>query len=153
MPSLQIPDPQSFDPLPAPTAQLWSRFGKWDEVYFPSFLGLELEEARVDYARMRLRYRPEHNQPAGVVHGGALATLIDTVVVPAVGSAYDAVPVMLTLSMNIQYLGAVRGEDAVAHGWVVRRGRRIVFCEVAVLTAGGEPAASGSLVYSVRPPT
>ena len=59
---------------------------------------------------------------------------------------------MLTLSMNVQYLGAVREEDAIAHGWVVRRGKRVVFCEVVVTTEGGEPVASGSLVYSVRPP-
>jgi len=152
MATLQIPDPLSFDPLPAPIARLWSRFGTWDEVYFPSFVGLVFEEARTDYARVRLPYRPELRQPAGFVHGGALATLIDTVVVPAVGSAFDAVPIMLTVSMNIQYLGGVRGEDAIAHGWVVRRGRRIVFCEVAVVTEGGEPVATGSLVYSVRPP-
>ncbi len=152
MPSLQIPDPSSFDTLPAPLAQLWSGFGSWDTVYFPSFVGLRLEEARVDYARMRLPFRPELQQPAGVVHGGALATLIDTVVVPAVGSAYPAVPVMLTLSMNVQYLGAVRSEDTIAHGWVVRRGKRVVFCEVAAVTASGEPVATGSLVYSVRPP-
>jgi len=153
MPALQIPDPQSFDPLPSPIAAVWARFGKWDRTYFPSFIGLVLEEARVDYARMRLPYRPEMNQPAGVVHGGALATLVDTVVVPAVGSAYDAIPGMLTLSMNVQYLGAVRGEDAIAHGWVVRRGKRVVFCEVAVVTASGDPAVTGSLVYSVRPPS
>ena len=130
---------------------MWSRFGKWDTVYFPSLVGLELEEIRVDYARMRLPYRTELDQPAGVVHGGAIATLIDTVVVPAVGGAFDHVPMMLTLSMSIQYLGAVKGEACVAEGWVTRRGRSIVFCEALVRTAGGEPAASGQLVYKVRP--
>lgn len=151
MPSLQIPDPSSFDTLPAPLAQLWSGFGSWDTVYFPSFVGLTVDEVRLDYCRMRLPYRPELDQPAGVVHGGALATLVDTVVVPAIGAGYDEVPVMLTLSMNVQYVGAVRGEDAIAHGWVTRRGRSVVFCEAVVTSAGGAPAVTGSLVYQVRP--
>jgi uncharacterized protein (TIGR00369 family) len=151
MPSFQVPDPASFAPLPDHRLEHWSLFGHWDEKFFPTLVGLELEEVRLDYSRMRLPYRPELNQPAGVMHGGALATLIDTVVVPAIGGAYDEMPFMLTLSMNINYLGAVRGEDAVAHGWVVRRGKSVVFCDVAVLSASGEPAASGSLVYSIRP--
>lgn len=153
MPKLFVPDPASFDPLPEHRAARWSQFGRWDDVFFPSEVGLVLEEARVDYARMRLPYRPELRQPVGVVHGGALATLIDTVVVPAVGSAYDEVPVMLTLSMNVQFLGAVREEDAIGHGWIVRRGQRVVFCEAVVVTESGEPVASGSLVYRVRPAT
>jgi len=152
MANFHVPDPVSFDPLPDERVPMWSRFGKWDITYFPSVVGLEVEEIRSDYARMRLPYRPELIQPAGVVHGGALATLIDTVVVPAIGSAYDAIPLMLTLSMNINYLGAVKAEDAIAHGWIVRRGKSVVFCDVAVHTESGQPVATGSLVYSVRLP-
>jgi len=150
MPEIVGPDPSTFPPLPPERAALWSRFGNWDTVYFPKFVGLTVEEMRTDYARMRLPYRPELDQPAGVVHGGAIATLIDTVVVPAVGSAFDAIPPMLTLTMNINYLGAIVASDAVAEGWVTRRGRSIVFCEVLVRDGGGAVAATGSLVYKVR---
>src|SRR4051794_39531209 len=128
MPSFHVPDPADFEPLSPLRATIWAKFPSWERVYFPSFLGLQVEELRADYARLRLPYRPELEQPAGVLHGGALASLIDTVVVPAVGAGYDAVPLMLTLSMNISYLGAVREQDAIATGWVVRRGRAIVFC-------------------------
>ena len=72
-----------FELLPPHLAEPWSQFGRWEQVYFPSVVGLELEEVRSGYGRMRLPYRPELQQPAGVVHGGAIATLIDTVVVPA----------------------------------------------------------------------
>jgi acyl-coenzyme A thioesterase PaaI-like protein len=33
---------------------------------YPKFLGLKYEEVRKGYARMRLPYRPELNQPAGI---------------------------------------------------------------------------------------
>jgi uncharacterized protein (TIGR00369 family) len=148
-----IPDPSSFDRLPPERAAQWARFGSWEQTFFPSFVGLVLEEARLDYARMRLAYRPELDQPAGVVHGGAISTLIDTVVVPAIGAAYDTVPVMLTLNLNVAFLGALVREDAIGHGWVVRRGRSVVFAEAAVVGAtSGTVAATGTLTYAIRPP-
>jgi len=141
-------------PLPDDKAAIWSRFGNWEETYFPQVVGLVLEEARVDYARLRLPYRPELRQPAGVVHGGAIATLIDTVVVPAVGAHYPALPIMLTIDMQIRYLGAARETDLVAEGWVVKRGKSIVFCEASVTTdPGNEVVADGWLTYRVIPPT
>ncbi|MFN8041411.1 MAG: PaaI family thioesterase [Acidimicrobiales bacterium] len=149
---LTTPDPASFPPLPAARAAQWSRFGAWDRTYFPSFVGLQVEEIRLGYARMRLPWRDELAQPAGVLHGGAIATLVDTVVVPAIGAVYEQLPLMLTISMTLQYLGAVRDQDAVAEGWVVRRGRSTVFCEAAVRDAAGTAVATGSLVYTVRVP-
>lgn len=133
-------------------AGLWSNFGRWETVYFPRVVGLELEEVRVDYARMRLPFRTELNQPAGIVHGGAIATLIDTVVVPAVGSAYPERRIMVTVNMQIQYLDGIRGEDAVAEGWVEKRGRSLVFSRVEVRGASGVLTATGTLVYKVGPP-
>jgi uncharacterized protein (TIGR00369 family) len=139
-------------PLPDDVAARWARFPDWDRTYFPNVVGLVVEEIRTDYCRMRLPYRQELEQPAGVVHGGAIATLIDTVVVPAVGAAYDVGWVYMTVTMDIRYLGAVVGEDAIAEGWVEQRGRSIVFCRAEVTTASGKPAASGTLVYKVGPP-
>jgi uncharacterized protein (TIGR00369 family) len=141
-----------FSPLPADVAAVWAKFPSWDRTLFPNVVGLEVEEIRTDYCRMRLPFRPELEQPAGVVHGGAIATLIDTVVVPAVGAAYPQGWRYLTVTMDIQFLGAVAGEDAIAEGWVEQRGRTMVFCRAEVSTASGAKAASGTLTYMVKPP-
>jgi uncharacterized protein (TIGR00369 family) len=130
----------------------WSRFPHWDRTYFPNVVGLELEEVRTDYARMRLPYRDELTQPAGVVHGGAIATLIDTVVVPAVGQAYPADWAYFTIQMDVRYRSAVAGLDAIAEGWVEQRGRTLIFCRAEVRTADGTVAADGTLTYTIRPP-
>jgi uncharacterized protein (TIGR00369 family) len=108
-----------------------------------------LEEVRTDYARMRLPYRPELRQPAGVVHGGVIATLADTVVVPAVGSAYAEARQLFTVDMQVRYLAPIVEEDAVAEGWVTQRGRSLVFCDAEVRSASGTLAASATLVYKV----
>lgn len=141
-----------YEPLPDDVLERWSTFGHWpDRHYFPSLLGLTIEELRTDYCRMRLPYRPEHEQPAGVVHGGALATLMDTVVVPAIGSAYGPGTQYMTLTMNLSYIGAVREADVVAEGWVTRRGRTTVFCR-AEAVCEDRLVMEGSLVYAVREP-
>lgn len=144
---------ERFDPLPPERVDLWRQLFSPDGArpLFPRLVGLRFEEVRLDYARMRLPYRPELEQPAGVVHGGALATLVDTVVVPAISSRYDAVPRMLTVSMTIDYLGALRHEDAIAEGWVEKRGRRTVFCRAEIRSPGGELVTRASLVYNVSP--
>ena len=141
-----------FAPLPADVVARWDTFGRWpDRTYFPSLVGLVLEELRTDYARMRLPYRPDLEQPAGVVHGGALATLADTVVVPAIGSAYGPEVQYLTVSMNISFIGAVKEADVVAEGWITKRGRSTVFCRAEART-GDQLVLEASLVYAVRHP-
>src|SRR5262249_10198876 len=77
---------------------------------------------------------------------------IDTVVVPAIGSAYPEPRALLTIDMHVQYLDVIREEDAVAEGWIEKRGRSTVFCRAEVRSASGILAASGSLVYKVSRP-
>ena len=139
-------------PLPPERLRVWDRFGQGDGAappFFPGFVGLRLEEVRLDYARMRLPHRRELDQPQGVVHGGAIATLADTVVVPAIGSAYDDRRALLTLGMTIEYLDAIVGEDAIAEGWVEKRGRSTCFCRVEIRTPSGVLAATASVIYKV----
>jgi uncharacterized protein (TIGR00369 family) len=139
-------------PLSAERLRIWEGFGQsggGTPTFFPGYVGLVLEEVRADYARMRLPYRRELDQPQGVVHGGAIATLVDTAVVPAIGSAYDERRALLTIGMTIQYLEAVVREDAIAEAWVEKRGRSTVFCRVEVYTASSALAATASVVYKV----
>jgi uncharacterized protein (TIGR00369 family) len=144
-----VPNADRFPPLPAERAGLWSTFGRGPTVYFPRLVGIDLEEVRTDYARMRLPFRPELNQPAGVVHGGAIATLIDTVVVPAIGSAYEEPRALFTIQMQVEYLDPIVEADAIAEAWIEKRGRSTVFCRVEVRTPTGTLAAIGTLIYKV----
>lgn len=143
------PNRDQFEELPEAERRLWDGFAKWDTVFFPMFLGLELLDVRRGYGRMRLRYRPEINQPLGVVHGGAIAGLIDTVVVPAIGSTYPDNGGLVTIDMQIQYTSALRGQDAIAEGWVVKAGRSICFCRSEVRAPDGDLIATGTLAYKV----
>ena len=147
------PRAADHEPLSPESLHQWRHFCSWpDRDLFPKHLGLLVEELRQDYGRVRLPYRPELEQPAGPVHGGAIASLIDTVVVPAIGWSYPKIPQMLTLTLNVEYRSALVRTDAVAEGWITQRGNSIVFCEAEVRAADdARVVANGRMVYKVRP--
>ena len=147
---LIAPNRDRFPELPEERKKWWVKFPNFKMPVFPSFLGIELEELREDYARLKLGYRREWTQPAGVVHGGVIASLIDTAVVPAIGSAYDDRPDLLTIDMQVQYMGAIVEKDIYVEGWVSKRGRSVVFAQAEVRDADGKIAATGTLAYTVR---
>jgi uncharacterized protein (TIGR00369 family) len=117
---------------------------------FFTLLGLEIEDMRPDFCRMRLPFRPALRTAGEVVHGGAIASLIDSAGVVAV---WSNVPPEITrgatASMTVNYLAAAEGTDLAAEARVVRRGRSVVFVEVDVSPPGGELVARGTLVYKL----
>jgi uncharacterized protein (TIGR00369 family) len=139
-----------FEPLPADVARRWMQFATGEAVLFPRLLGVVVEDVRVDYCRMRLPFKPELLQLEGVVHGGAIASLLDMVVVPAVGAMLERGARFSTVDLHVQFIRAARDEDIVAEGWVTRRGRSVVFCESeAVGATSGKVLAKSVLTYNV----
>jgi acyl-coenzyme A thioesterase PaaI-like protein len=56
---------------------------------------------------------------------------------------------MFTIDIQLRFLAPIVDEDVVAEGWVVQRGRQIVFCNAEVSSGSGTLAATGTLVYKV----
>ena len=144
------PRASEFEILTPEVDARWKNFGQWDRTYFPKLVGLHVEESRLGYCRMLLTCREELEQPMGVVHGGAIATLIDASVVPAIGSAYDNTVGYSTVDLHVQYHSALVKEDAIAEGWVTKRGRSVVFCESEVFgRTSGKRIARGYMTYNI----
>ncbi|HAZ32860.1 MAG: PaaI family thioesterase [Actinomycetota bacterium] len=140
-----------FPPISDELLQTWSRFPSWDQdTNMALHMGFIVEDIRAGYARLRMPISPNIMQPAGLIHGGAIASLIDTAVVPALGGVGVEPTRMVTISMNINYMGAISDEDAVCEGWITRQGRSIIFCSAEVTGAqSGKVCATGTLVYKV----
>lgn len=145
-----------FDELDPDTAERWLSFGKEREYgrgFFAQHIGLVVEEVRRDYCRMRMVFRPELMQGGGVMHGGAIASLLDSVLVPAIGATLPEGSRYATVDLHVQYMEALLEDDAVAEGWVVRRGRRVVFGQAEARAASsGRLIATSVLTYNVSPP-
>ena len=113
-------------------------------------MGLQIEVVTPDFCRMRLPFRPELRTAANVLHGGAIATLIDSAGVTAVWSNVDPLPSHgATINLLVNYLTAARAVDLIAEARVIRRGRSVVFADIDVTTPTGERIAKGSVTYKL----
>lgn len=117
---------------------------------FVQLLGMQVEEIRRDYGRLRLIFKPELHHPGSIVHGGAIASLIDTAAAMAIYSGLDKPPrSSATIDLHVHYLEAVVDEDMIAQAVIRRRGRSIVVVAVDVATASGRQVAHGELSFQV----
>lgn len=144
------PNAERFAPLDPELRERWMGFAKWDTQFYPMFVGLEMEDVRQDYCRMRLRWRdPELLQPQGVMHGGAIATMVDSVVVPAIAAGFTERRRMGTINLAVNYVAPVIQSDIIGEGWVTRRGKSVVYCQAEVWNEAAEQVAFGTVVYNV----
>jgi len=106
-------------------------------------LGLELVDMEADGAAVELDAGERHLNPHGTVHGGTLASLIDTAMGAAVRreDTGDSAPV--TIEMKVTYLRPAAPGRLRAEARIRRRGHRIIVAEADVLNADGEAVAHG----------
>jgi uncharacterized protein (TIGR00369 family) len=117
---------------------------------FFALLGLEIEEVKKDFCRLRLPFRPQLRTAAEVVHGGAIASLIDSAGVVAVWSNVDPnVTRGATIDLTVNYMAAAESVDLTAEAQVIRRGRSVVFVDVDVMSPTGERIAKGLVTYKL----
>jgi uncharacterized protein (TIGR00369 family) len=113
----------------------------------PRLLGVELVDVQADRATLRMPYRPDLTTMGDVVHGGAIATLLDTAGVVGAWSD-EIVPESYagsTIGLSIAYTAAARGEDLTAIAEVIRRGRELCFVDVTVRGEGERVVAKGQV--------
>jgi uncharacterized protein (TIGR00369 family) len=112
-------------------------------------LGMELRSLELDRAELSLPYDAKLATMEDVVHGGAIASLIDTAGMAAAWSD-DFEPEQVagaTVSLHVDYVAPARGKDLTATATVARRGRSLSFVDVRVTEPDGRLVAKGSLVY------
>jgi uncharacterized protein (TIGR00369 family) len=112
-----------------------------------ALLGLSLESLEKGRVIFSMRVKPRHKQLHGVVHGGVLATLADTVSAIA---AYTTVPKgtqIATVEMKINFLEAVPGGKIKAEAKVLRTGRNFVVTECEIYLEDGTLAAKALLTF------
>jgi uncharacterized protein (TIGR00369 family) len=91
--------------------------------------------------------------PIGVVHGGLVCTLLDTVAGCAVHTTLPAGVGYTSIELKVSYLRAVHAASGplTATGRVVKPGRRVAFAEGEVLDAAGRTVATASSSLLVFP--
>lgn len=114
-------------------------------------LGVGPLELEPGHATIRLQPAPIHDNGYGIVHGGVLATLLDTVMGCAVQTAVPADAACVTAELKTTFLRpvSVDAAEVIATGTVVQNGRRVVFAEGEIVDASGTKLATASSTYLV----
>lgn len=111
--------------------------------------GFSLEAAEPGRAVLKMRVRARHIQVHGVVHGGILAALADTV--GALG-IYLQVPRgtrLATIEMKINFLEPVEKGTLLAEGRVLRKGRNFAVSECDIRNEKHRLVAKALVTYSI----
>ncbi len=84
--------------------------------------------------------------PIGVVHGGMVCTLLDTVLGCAVHSTLPAGVAYTSIELKVNYLRPVHDGkgDITARGWVTKPGRRVAFADGEVRDRDGKLLATAT---------
>jgi len=115
--------------------------------HFPRLLGIEIDTIEEGRAVLSVEVRTELKQLQGVMHGGAIASLIDTAVAFAILGASGPQDRFTTVEMKVNYLSAIREGRITAEARLLRDGRRIIVAECDVFDDKGRLAAKGLLTY------
>ena len=126
--------------------QACARFAR---VPFAECLGVSLGEVALDRAVVVLPYRAEHMNAVGVLNGGASASLLTMAGTLAAwtGLDLDTAHHAGCVDLSVQYLARAGEEDVLAEARVLRRGRDLIFLDVALRSRAGTPICHGLLSY------
>jgi uncharacterized protein (TIGR00369 family) len=126
------------------------------ENLFWRHLGVEVDEAREGWARLRVRVRDEIRNAAGApVHGGVYSALVDMAVGGALSTLHESSAGgvgQTTLDLNVSFLAAATGSEIIAEGRILRRGRTIAFGEAIITDPAGTVLAVGRATYMLVAP-
>jgi acyl-CoA thioesterase len=118
-----------------------------DTVPFARLLGIELDAIDTGTATLGLTIRQELTQNHGVVHGGAIASLIDTATAFAIISLLAPRERVTTVDLTISYLRPLTVGRITAVAKVVRAGRRLFVVSAEVLDGDGKLTTTALSTY------
>jgi uncharacterized protein (TIGR00369 family) len=116
---------------------------------------LQMEVIGVEVGRAEVRCLVDESvySPLGAVHGGLVATLLDTVTGLAVQATLPEGMSFTSIQLTVNFLRPVHGSSGplTAVGTIVKPGRRVAFAEGQVRNATGRVVATATSSLLVFP--
>jgi len=118
---------------------------------YPQHLRMQLVSISVDQAVVKLKTEQCHLQPFGIVHGGVLATLVDTATFWSVFLRLPEDAGLVNIDLKLNYLKSISTGLMTAQGRCIRAGRTINYAEASVKDKEGNLIAHGTSTLMVLP--
>ena len=120
---------------------------------FWRFIGVQVEDAKAGWCRLRVPLRDElRNAPGAPAHGGLYSALVDMAVGGALSTMHEQAEGgvgQTTLDLNVSFISGVSEGDVIAEGRILRRGRSIAFGEATITDGDGKLVAVGRATYMI----
>ncbi|MBF6024592.1 PaaI family thioesterase [Lysobacter niastensis] len=118
---------------------------------YPHLIGMRIAALEFDSCRIEMELGERHLQPFGIVHGGVLATLIDTATFWAGFLRLPEDAGLVNVDLKLNYLKSVTKGGLRAEGRCLRAGRQISYTEASVFDDAGELVAHGTSTLMALP--
>jgi acyl-CoA thioesterase len=128
-----------------------------DQFPFFNLIGLDVVDVGPGWSEATIQYRDDLTQPAGVLHGGVIASLIDTGIAHAVllldgvKAVLEAGGAVVSLDLRVKYFRPVSEGALTCESTVVRAGRTVLHVESVVTNEADKEVARGDATYMVVP--
>jgi acyl-CoA thioesterase len=126
-------------------------FARLEELFaripYVRLLGLEFVSAGRGSAAFALDVREELTRMGGILHGGAVVSLMDTAAAFAVHTLLEPGARTVTVDLTTHFLRPASGGRVEARARVIRRGRRIIILGVEAVNSAGDVIATSTMTY------
>jgi acyl-CoA thioesterase len=129
-----------------------------NELAFFKLIGLRVVDLGPGYSKTQIAYRNDLCQPAGILHGGMVATLVDTgiahalLLTDAFRRIADEGGSMVSVDLRIKYFRPVSEGIITCVSTIPRLGRHIIHGESIVTNEAGKEVARGDSIYMLIAP-
>jgi 1,4-dihydroxy-2-naphthoyl-CoA hydrolase len=122
------------------------------KVHFAELIGIEWIDADPDRARARIPIRDELRQPFGLMHGGVLSSLVESICSYATaGAVYDQGMAAMGQSINVTFMRPITEGFAEVRARARHRGRTTWVWECEVCDSEDRVCALSQMTIAVRP--
>lgn len=117
-------------------------------------IGIEIVELEAGHIVLGMAFTKDFTQQHGFIHGGVIATALDSACGYAALSLMEAEAAVLTVEFKTSFLAPAKGDHFVIKGNVVKPGRSLTFSEAHAFAIVGDAekliASMSATLMSVR---
>ena len=112
---------------------------------FDGVVGLTYREVTGDVVRAEWDVTPQLHQPAGIMHGGVLCAVVESVASIGGSAWFGSRGHVVGVNNSTDFLRATRSGSLAAHGHPIHRGRTQQLWQVDISDEGGRLVAQGKV--------
>lgn len=118
-----------------------------EEVPFVKLLGIEVVGVDEGMCRVRLPYHERLEQYYHIIHGGVIASLVDTAMYLAQTTLNGITKNTVTTEMKVNFLASARQEDLFAEARILKNGRNIIYGDTRITGRSEKLIAHATVTY------